>query len=292
MRVLVTGGTGFLGGFLVRSAVASGLTVAVLSRDVPAEPSPDVTWIRGSLANPDWSAIQQWNPEICVHAAWIATPGIYLDSPENGILVETSLDFFRKLSGFGLRRAIVLGTCIEYAMTGHPFNEESTPLAPLSPYSRAKHQLHLQLRPLLADRRCSLAWARIFYPYGPGEHPARLTSSLIDRLRAGEPVRLKTPDSVKDYIHVADVASALLHLIRSDMDGAINIGNGVGIRIADLAHLIAGVLGHPELIEEAPGERNPLDIIVSDNSRLLSLGWRPEVSLESGVQGMIQKGLK
>ena len=289
MRLLVTGGTGFLGQVVVRSALASGLEVAVLSRGGDPGVTPQGTWIRGSLESPDWSAIKKWSPEACVHAAWIATPGVYLDSPENERLAEDSLQFLRQLAELGLRRAVVLGTCIEYAMTGRPFIEDSTPLEPTSPYARSKHLLHLRLRPILSDRECSLAWGRIFYPYGPGEHPARLMSSLVRRFRAGESIRLKTPDSIKDYIHADDVARALLHLVHCDFDGAVNIGTGVGTRIADIAHQIALLLGRPGLIEQESGEHDPFDRVVADNSRLKSLGWNSEVSLESGLEGMVDR---
>jgi nucleoside-diphosphate-sugar epimerase len=114
-------------------------------------------------------------------------------------------------------------------------------------------------------------------------------SSLVRRFRAGESIRLKTPDSIKDYIHVDDVARALLQLIRSDFDGSINIGTGVGTRIADIAHRIALLLGRPGLIEQESGEQDPFDRVVADNSRLKSLGWNSEVSLESGLQGMVDR---
>ncbi len=288
MRLLVTGGTGFIGRVLVRQALASGMEVAVLTRSTPPFGDERIRWISGTLLNPDWDAIRGWQPEVCVHGAWIATPGIYLQSPENGIWATASHQFLTRLSRMGLQRAIALGTCIEYAMTGQPFREGATPIHPTSPYALAKHQLHSRLAVDFANSGTSLAWARIFYPYGPGEHPARLASSMIRRLRAGEPIRLKTPESIKDYVHVEDVGTALICLVRSAFQGPVNVGSGTGIRIVEFAAILARLLERPELVEWESPEPDPLDQIVADNQLLRGLGWKPEVKLETGLAQMIE----
>lgn len=292
MRLLVTGGTGFLGRVLVRQALGCGMEVAVLTRSVPCVGDQRIRWIPGTLSSPDWTAVQEWQPEVCVHAAWIATPGVYLQSPENDGWADSSFHFLTRLSEMGLKRAVALGTCIEYEMTGHPFREGITAIRPTSSYAIAKDNLHTRLAAELATRETSLAWPRIFYPYGPGEHPARLASSLIHRLRAGEPIRLKTPDSIKDYIHVEDVGRALICLVQSSFQGAVNIGSGTGIQIAEFAGILADLLGRPELVEREVAVPDPLDRVVADNRLLLSLGWQAEVKLVEGLHDMVERMTK
>lgn len=292
MRILVTGGSGFLGAALVRAATAAGHTLAVLTRS-PREGSA-ARQLVGSLAQPPWAAIRQFGPEACVHAAWIATPGAYLESPANHDWVRWSLAFLDGLPEVGVRHLTVLGTCIEYQITGQPLREDATPLAPQSVYARCKCELHEQLTARqqsgpLTDT--AIAWARIFYPYGDGEHPARLASSLIAKLRRGEPILLKTPGSKKDYIHVEDLAAALLSVVERRYHGTINVGTGVGVTVEKVAQTLGQLLRRPDLIQMPAGApTDPLDYVVADAGRLRALGWHPQVALEAGLRRLVEVG--
>ena len=160
---------------------------------------------------------------------------------------------------------------------------------PESTYARCKDELHAQLRGLLAAKNVSLAWARVFYPYGEGEHVGRLASSVITQLRAGKPVKLKTPRSVKDYIHVEDVASALLTLVEKEFNGAVNIGTGDGVTVETIARRLGEFLARPELVcASETSITDPVDVVIADSTRIRSLGWRPEISLEEGLRGLVE----
>ena len=99
----------------------------------------------------------------------------------------------------------------------------------------------------------------MFYPYGPGEHPARLASSAINEIRRGETLELKNGDSVKDYIFIDDLAAAILAVATGDTHGAINLATGVGVPVGEVARTIAELLGRPELIREiTPAVPDPL----------------------------------
>lgn len=288
MRVLVTGGTGFLGSALVRALLARGDVPAVLSRTAAQHTPAGATPLTGSLAAPPWDAISAFQPEAVVHAAWIATPGVYLESPENEAWRRWSRDFASRLPSLGVRHLTVLGTCIEYAVTGRPMSESDTPLAPLSPYARAKAALHQDLASDLEGSATRLAWARIFYPYGPGEHPARLASSLLARIARGEPITLKTPHSTKDYIHEDDIARALLAILDHRHAGPINVGTGEGVTVEHLARTLATLAGRPDLVQVPTGiPADPLDFVVADSRRLRSLGWTPQVALVNGLRALV-----
>lgn len=290
MRLLITGGSGFLGSAVARQALAAGHDVAILSRH-PADAAgmKGTVPISGDLAAPPWQAISKFRPESVLHAAWIATPGVYLESPANADWVRWSLAFASRLPDLGVRHLAVLGTCIEYAITGKPLHETETALAPASPYARAKAELHEALTSAFAGAGTGLAWARIFYPYGPHEHPARLASSLLSRVVAGQPITLKTPNSTKDYIHEDDVARALLAVVRAGFQGPINIGTGEGVTVGTLARTLAELAGRPDLVvQPADAPRDPLDFVVADASRLHSLGWRPQVALVDGLRRLVE----
>ena len=76
------------------------------------------------------------------------------------------------------------------------FRGHDTRLAPTTIYARCKNELRLALEADAADERsCMFCWARVFYPYGPGEHPSRLCSSIIQKLSRDEKIVLKTPEA-------------------------------------------------------------------------------------------------
>lgn len=242
----------------------------------------------GTLADPPWVALRAWSPDVCVHAAWIATPGVYLESPENEAYRRWSLDLLRQLAATGVGRLVVLGTCAEYGPGESELAEDSSPIGPVSAYARAKHALHVHLREAIRGTGARLSWVRIFYPYGEGEHPRRLCSSLIRSLRQGEPVLLQSPDSVRDYIHIDDVAGGLVRICGHDVDGAINLGTGRGVTVREVARRIGEHVGRLELIQT--GSATIPDACphrVADCRKLHGLGWEPRVSLEAGLARLV-----
>ena len=287
MRLLVTGGTGFVGTHLIQQALASGHEVLSLSRRA-APSAPRLHSVAAAIESPPWDRITEFQPDVLIHTAWEATPGIYLEAPDNRLWVDWSEALVEGALQRGLRRLVLLGTCIEYPITGAPLPETLTP-APVSLYARCKDELHRRLTQRWTNPDIPLVWARLFYPYGPGEHPSRLCSSLVRRLRSGERVTLKTPQSTKDYLHIDDVARALLTLASQGASGAVNIGTGTGTTVLELAQRIGRLLGRPDLVGwEDPPAPDPLHHVVADASRLRSLGWSPQVELEDGLRGLIR----
>src|SRR5947209_1188044 len=138
MKILLTGPTGFVGLTFARLALSRGHQVAGLV--IPSEAIPtslpaneNLRWLRGTLDEAPWEEISAFAPEVCVHTAWITTPGIYLESPENERFRDASLQFLRKVRKLGTKHIVSLGTCVEYQITNEPLSEEKTPIAPTTP---------------------------------------------------------------------------------------------------------------------------------------------------------------
>jgi nucleoside-diphosphate-sugar epimerase len=284
VKIFVTGATGFVGGYFCRAAALEGHEVLALCR---SDGGPH-RWrnARGSLEDLPWDEIEAFEPEAVVHLAWVATPGVYLNSPENEKLIDLSASFFERLCRIGVEKITAVGTCIEYAPSDRPLNERNSPLGPSFPYSRAKVETMARLQKIADAAGVPWSWARVFYPYGPGEHPGRMPTSLFRKFQAGERVELKTPSSVKDYIFIDDLASGLLRVVESGLTGPVNLGSGQGIAIRDLAAEIADISGASlDLISEAdPPAVDPFPVTVADASRLKSTGWEPRYSLREGLE--------
>ena len=272
MRIFVTGAAGFIGSEFCRQARSLGHEILPLLRP-------------HRLDNLPHEAIKSFSPETVVHCAWIATPGVYTDSPENVVLQNQSSDLFQYLSRIGVRHFIGCGTCAEYADSTAPLDEDRSKLSPVTPYARAKHALHSELEKLAREHSVALSWARIFYPYGKNEHPDRLISSLLRGHKTGSRYSVRTPDAVRDYVHVEDVASALLTLVERQAAGSFNIGTGHGVRLGTLESMVASLVGNERFVEPESGfsENSSRDRVVASVAKLRSLGWSPSYNVRAGL---------
>lgn len=293
MKIFVTGATGFIGSAFCRLALAHGHEIAGLlhpNKTPPAQisASDKMTWLKGTLADLPWKGIEQFQPDVCLHLAWIATPGVYLESPENEQYLQWSLDMVRGLRRIGVNHIVGAGTCIEYQITETPLSEELTPVNPTTFYARCKNMLRATLAAEAQRDGWQFCWGRVFYPYGVGEHPARLCSSLIQKIQRGETVLLKTPHSRKDYIYIEDLAAAILLTIEKRFAGTINWGTGTGISVRTIADKLAMMSGQPNLIDAVnPPALDPFPFVVANVDQLKALGWKQVWPLERGLNQLI-----
>jgi nucleoside-diphosphate-sugar epimerase len=294
MKILLTGPTGFVGSTFTRFAVEQGHEIAGLvipSEAIPADlpASKDLRWLRGTLTEAPWDEIKAFGPDVCVHMAWITTPGIYLESPLNEQFRDDSLSFLKNVEELGTRYILSLGTCVEYQITNEILSEERTPVVPTTLYARCKNELRLAMEAEAGQRGFGFGWARVFYPYGPREHPSRLCSSIIDKLKRDEKIVLKTPESTKDYIYIEDLSNALLTVLEKRYRGTINLGTGTGLSVREIAQTIGVMIGKPQLIEHAnPPQVDPMGYVVADVTRLRALGWRPAYDLKQGLEKLME----
>ena len=185
--------------------------------------------------------------ELCIHLAWYVEPGKYLASPANLDFLCASLRLAKNLAERGCKRFVASGSCLEYDSSDKPLNE-SSPTRPRHLYSAVKLALYHALDDFCRTADMQFAWTRFFYQYGPGEDPRRLVPTTINSLLRGQVCNLTPGDQVRDFLHVADVASAVVAVAQSHLTGAVNIGSGVPLTIREIAETIAALLGRPDLI--------------------------------------------
>lgn len=287
-RVLITGGTGFVGAPCVRAALERGAEVHVLARNERDSP-PGVRFHAADLFDRQKvnEVMRAVRPTHLLHLAWIATPGVYWTSPENERWVDASIELLDEFTEAGGKRAVLTGTCAEYDWTGDGVcREHDTPIDPATLYGQCKDELRCLTEGLTANHGPSLAWARLFFLYGPGEHPARLVPSVARPLLAGQPAECTEGAQRRDFLHVDDAADALVSLLFSEITGPVNVASGVAVSVREVVERIGVATGRPELVRFGVRPTPPGDppLLVADVTRLRTeLGWAPRVGLADGL---------
>ncbi len=283
----MTGASGFIGSHVVEALRARGHEVEAFALDAgPAREG--VRWHQGDLFEPGAAErlLGELRPELLVHLAWYATPGKFWSAPENERWVGATLDLVRAFAQAGGRRAVLTGSCAEYAWGDELLVEAKTPLEPATFYGACKRDAYLGSRDLAAELGLSLAWGRVFFLYGPGEPPGRLVSDVARGLLSGARVPTTSGRQRRDFMHVADVAGALAALLDSDVEGAVNIATGDAVEVRDIVAAIeaeagAGSVGAGELPDR---EGEPL-VIAGDPRRLREeVGFLPALGLAAGIR--------
>lgn len=292
-RVLITGATGFIGLPAVRAAVARGCDVHAVSRTLPREPVDGVTYHDLDLLGSTDVArdlIHDIAATHLLHLAWYAEPGAFWTSPENFRWARATLSLAEAFMNGGGRRLVGAGTCAEYDWSFGYCREDVTPCVPATPYGIAKDATRRLLEAEARARKVSFAWGRIAFLYGPGEHPERLVASVIRALLRGETARTTHGRQIRDFLHVADVADALVALLLSSVEGAVNIGSGEPVAIRTLLDIIGTEMnGTGQLAVGALPPRDEPPLLVSDVRRLReSVGWMPRHTLRSGLSDTIE----
>lgn len=292
-RVLLTGATGFIGSHCVRPLGEKGYEIhAVSSKAPPTAGASEVHWHKADLLDSPQilRLMKAVEPTHLLHLAWYVVPGKCWNSEENLRWVQASLILLQAFSQCGGNRVVVAGTCAEYDWRYCYCSEKVTPLAPTTLYGTSKHALQVIVDAFAKESGLSSAWGRIFFLYGPGEHPVRLVSSVIRSLLLGKPARCSHGNQLRDYLCVMDVADAFVALLESDIHGPVNIASGCPVSLKEIVHKIAERLSRKDLVRlgALPPALDEPGLLVADVSRLSNeLGWRPIYDLDHGLEETI-----
>lgn len=289
-RVLVTGATGCIGRHILPLLVERGWDVhAITSRETPSGLPGQVIWHRANLLDAAQmnAVVQRARASHLLHLAWFIAPGRWATAPENFDWLQASLALVRTFKAAGGERLVTAGSCLEYDWGYGYCIEERTPCTPHTVYGVCKHALQTLTSALSGDGAMTSAWGRIFFVYGPHEHPDRLVASVIRSLLAGQPAHCSHGNQVRDYLFAGDVADAFVTLLESDMTGPVNIASGRAVALRDIVTHIGRLIGRAELIRLGAIAAAPTDVplVVADTTRLQrDLEWQPRFDLETGLR--------
>ncbi len=285
MKIFITGGTGFIGRYVVRRLLQARHKVFLLVRDLKrAEEifgrTRRLELMRGELK--DLAKLEQkikrLKPEACVHLAWEGIPDYGVEMSLKNL--QYGLDLIRTLTRVGCRKMIVSGSCWEYGATSGEVSEEAK-LNPRNPFAAAKVALYFLGRVIVEANKADFVWLRFFYVYGPGQKKASLIPYLLQRKERGLLPHLENRRGGNDFVYVDDVAQAVAQALFLRRGGVYNIGSGKVAGVAEIANLVYG----KKIIRTARPKGFYADI---SRARKI-LGWRPKTSIKAGVLQTLRK---
>jgi nucleoside-diphosphate-sugar epimerase len=268
--VLVTGASGFIGGYTTPLLVKEGYTVL-------APPHSELDLF-------DFGAVESYcrtnKPELLIHLAW----KVNRTALENTRWFQASKNLFRHFYHSGGEQAIAMGSGLEYDPAFGYMNEDFTPHRPDNLYGVAKYYTGSSLARIADANGGTFTWARLFYTFGYGKWETRLMPDLIKNLLQNKPVMVRNPNFVGDYLYVKDVASIIVKLIERNV-GVINVCSGRPVSMKEVAEYIGAKIGNPDNI--AYDFTTPSGLYIGDNSKLQGLGITPKYTLEQGLDETI-----
>lgn len=300
MRILVTGGAGFVGRFLVRDLVAQGHEVVVLDDESTGSASvlpPGVTFHRADVTDSRavLAAMQEADAVVHLAAKLIVAESFVESEKYRHVNVEGTRTVLDAMARLGCKKLVFSSTAAVYGEVDETAITEDAPLRPASPYGANKAEAEALLTRAAAGGLCATS-LRFFNVAGAGSglgEERKVETHLIPMaldvaLGRREALRIFGTDyptadgtAVRDYVHVADVVSAHIAALGSQGAGhrVYNVGTGVGSSVTEVVDMVEDVTGVALTKHVEPRRHGDPAVLVASPQRLMSeLDWAPRSS--------------
>lgn len=298
MKILLTGGAGYVGSVTTEALLDAGYRVVVfdnLERGHREAIDPRAQLIVGDLrhANEILEAVQAIRPDAVLHFAAFALVAESMEQPElyfhNNVV--GGLHLLEAMRRVGVRRIVFSSSCATYGIPDRVPIRETTAQCPSNPYGESKLMIEKMLHWYAELHQFEPISLRYFNACGATERlgedhePETHLIPNVLRVALGQTPAVRvfgddypTPDGtcIRDYIHVADLADAHIRALHTIHLGAFNLGNGTGFSVREVIATAREVTGHPLPLEIAPRRLGDPPSLVADASRARTLlGWTP-----------------
>jgi nucleoside-diphosphate-sugar epimerase len=287
-RIAILGASGFLGIPISEAFFAEGWEVIEFSRSGAYNPLFQTVVADIFDESTLKSALMSSKPNVVLSTAWDTEHGKFWTNESNVAYRDATLKFAELSFRSGAETFIGLGTMSEYGSSPGLCNAEITPLLFNDIYSKSKIETGLELKKIGEAFGQQTHWARVFQAFGPNEKSERYVPGLISNLQKGNKFSIRTPNFEMDWIHSADIASAIVFMLANHLNHFVDIGTGTATTVRELSELICEEFElDPSLLDysrQVVGQEKKA--VVDKQSQLLSLGWAPTESLRNRIRSL------
>ena len=295
MRILLTGGAGFIGAHVAERLAEDGHNLLLPVRKAEAGSAPvsgkgEISRISCDLAKIHEKAgvFLDFQPETAIHMAWEGIPDYSAGMSTRNL--RYGLDLMTMLAEMGCPRVIYTGSCWEYQHKSGCLAEDA-PVHAANPFTVAKISLFQMGREIAKENGMAFIWTRPFYVFGPGQKLTSLVPHIIDCVLKGEPPGIKTPGARNDFVYAGDVAGAVSSIVEHCFDSVVlNIGAGVSHSVREITQHVYDILDqdYPSDILNAKDPVPPVDFW-ADISRIREhTGWEPGTPSREGIRETVR----
>jgi UDP-glucose 4-epimerase len=302
MRILVTGGAGFIGSHIVDQCIAAGHEVAVVDDlwsgggGKKSNLNPKATFYQVDIT--DEASLKrvfdEVKPEKVSHQAAQASVAISTKDPllDARVNVLGMLNVLQNCTRVGVRKIVFASSGATYGTPEQLPITEETPQRPESPYGITKMVTEYYLRYWQQANGLIYTALRYGNVYGPRQDPngeAGVIAIFAKRFLAHEPIRIDWDgEQQKDYVYVGDVAHANLIALDKGDNNIFCIGTGKGTSVIAIYDALAQIIGYKPEIIHAPKRDGDIHLAYFDCRKANTiLGWHPEVNLDEGIQATV-----
>ena len=281
-RVLIMGGSGFIGGHLIRKFSEMGKEVTVFDIQPPAFPLPEgITFVKGDVFNPKTLEKPIGACDAVVHLIGLADSGVAQKEPMksfrlNILSLQNVLEMCRIKGG---KKIIFPSSAAVYGTTDDLPIRESFPLNPTNVYSWHKAICEEMIKGYQKNYGISYVTLRLFNVYGRGNEG--VIGIFIQKARNNEEIESFGPFQYRDFIYGGDVAEAMYRAVVYDkaMNRTVNIGSGRGVQIREILEMVCQIFPHARWKEVKAGFTMYDSIADTTLARIL-LDFEPRSSRE------------
>jgi UDP-glucose 4-epimerase len=297
MRILVTGGAGFIGSHVVDAYIAAGHEVAILdnfSTGNEANLNPAAETHRADIRDQPSvdKVIASFHPDIVNHhAAQSEVPKSVADPTFDAeVNIIGGLNLLKASIDHGVKKVIFIST--GGALYGEPDvvpANEDHPIRPLSPYGTSKFCFEQYLGTFKRTFGLEFTVLRYANIYGARQdfyaEEGRVVAIFASRMLTGKPVTIDGDgEQARDMLHVGDAATANLAALERGSGGIFHVSTGIPVTVNDLYRKLAGLTDYKQAPNHGPRRKGDVYRIALDNARAQrDLGWAPRVDLEEGL---------
>lgn len=302
MRLLVTGGAGFIGSCFVRHILNKHKGYKVINLDAltyagnienldDIKENPDYTFVKGNIC--DRNLVRDLIKEVDCVVNFAAESHVDNSIKHPEIFIETNvqgtLNLLQASRECGVERYLQVSTDEVYGTLGKTgYFYETTPLAPNSPYSASKAGADMLVRAYFETYKLPVLNTRCSNNYGPYQYPEKLIPFFISRLLKGEKVPVYGDGmNVRDWLYVYDHCEAIDTVLHKGRVGEVyNIGGHNEKTNMEITRLILNAMGKDEGSIEYVADRLGHDrrYAISNDKITSELGWKPSVTFEEGIK--------